>query len=48
MVILPNDHRLAALKSISPRDLMGETFVVVSQIGLARKAWPATKQAEKY
>jgi DNA-binding transcriptional LysR family regulator len=30
VVILPNDHRLAALKSISPRDLMGETFVVVS------------------
>ena len=30
VVILPNDHRLAALKSISPRDLMGEPFVVVS------------------
>lgn len=30
VVILPDDHRLAALKSISPRDLMGETFVVVS------------------
>jgi LysR family hca operon transcriptional activator len=30
MVILPSDHRLAARKAISPRDLMGETFVTVS------------------
>jgi LysR family hca operon transcriptional activator len=30
VVILPADHRLAALKSISPRDLMDETFVAVS------------------
>jgi LysR family hca operon transcriptional activator len=30
VVILPADHRLAALKSISPRDLVGETFVTVS------------------
>jgi LysR family transcriptional regulator, hca operon transcriptional activator len=30
MVILPSDHRLAALKAISPRDLVGETFVGVS------------------
>jgi LysR family hca operon transcriptional activator len=30
MVILPSDHRLAALEAISPRDLMGETFVNVS------------------
>jgi LysR family hca operon transcriptional activator len=30
MVILPSDHRLAALKSIGPRDLIGETFVTVS------------------
>jgi LysR family hca operon transcriptional activator len=30
VVILPGDHRLAALKAISPRDLMGETFVIVS------------------
>jgi LysR family transcriptional regulator, hca operon transcriptional activator len=30
MVVLPNDHRLAALKAISPRDLAGETFVIVS------------------
>src|SRR5271167_3047730 len=30
MVILPNKHRLAALKVISPRDLVGETFVAVS------------------
>jgi DNA-binding transcriptional LysR family regulator len=31
MVILPSDHRLAALKSISLKDLMGETFVTVSE-----------------
>ena len=30
IVILPADHRLAALKAISPRDLVGETFVTVS------------------
>jgi len=30
MVILPSKHRLAALKAISPRDLVGETFVAVS------------------
>src|SRR5438876_7326534 len=30
MVILPADHRLAALKAISPGDLVGETFVTVS------------------
>src|ERR1700722_3752940 len=30
MVVLPSDHRLAALKAISPRDLVGETFVAVS------------------
>jgi LysR family transcriptional regulator, hca operon transcriptional activator len=29
-VILPSDHRLAALKAIGPRDLVGETFVTVS------------------
>jgi LysR family transcriptional regulator, hca operon transcriptional activator len=31
MVILPSDHRLAALKAIRPRDLTGETFVIVSR-----------------
>ncbi|MGB7282574.1 MAG: LysR family transcriptional regulator [Candidatus Acidiferrum sp.] len=30
MVILPSDHRLATVKAISPRDLAGETFVIVS------------------
>jgi LysR family hca operon transcriptional activator len=30
IVILPSDHRLAALKAISPKDLAGETFVIVS------------------
>ncbi len=30
MVVLPSDHRLAALKAISPSDLGGETFVTVS------------------
>ena len=30
VVILPSDHRLSVLKAISPRDLVGETFVIVS------------------
>jgi LysR family hca operon transcriptional activator len=30
MVVLPSDHRLAAQKAINPRDLVGETFVIVS------------------
>jgi LysR family transcriptional regulator, hca operon transcriptional activator len=30
MVILPNDHRLAELKTIAPGDLAGEPFVIVS------------------
>ena len=30
IVILPSDHRLAALKTISPSDLVGEAFVAVS------------------
>src|SRR5579863_3125892 len=29
-VILPSDHQLAGLKAISPKDLEGETFVIVS------------------
>jgi LysR family hca operon transcriptional activator len=31
MVILPSDHPLAMLKTISARDLVGETFVAVSK-----------------
>jgi LysR family hca operon transcriptional activator len=30
VVVLPSDHRLAALKAISPQDLVGEPFVTVS------------------
>src|SRR5258708_20978363 len=30
VVVLPSDHRLAALQAISPGDLVGETFVGVS------------------
>lgn len=30
VVVLPSDHRLSSLKAISPRDLVGETFVTVS------------------
>jgi LysR family transcriptional regulator, hca operon transcriptional activator len=30
VVVLPGDHRLAALKSVNPQDLPGETFVSVS------------------
>src|ERR1700730_17753398 len=33
VVVLPSDHRLAALKAIRPRDLVGETFVSVSNTG---------------
>ncbi len=31
MVVLPSNHRLAALKAIRPQDLIGETFVTVSR-----------------
>jgi LysR family hca operon transcriptional activator len=31
VVILPDNHRLAALKAISPQELVGERFVIVSQ-----------------
>src|SRR6266478_2653291 len=30
VVVLPSDHHLAALKAISPADLVGETFVTVA------------------
>src|SRR6202022_3444998 len=30
IVILPSGHHLAALRAVSPRDLVGETFVIVS------------------
>jgi LysR family hca operon transcriptional activator len=30
VVVLPSDHHLASLKAIDPRDLVGETFVSVS------------------
>jgi LysR family transcriptional regulator, hca operon transcriptional activator len=31
LVVLPGNHRLAALKAISPQNLVGETFVTVSR-----------------
>ncbi|MFZ0886740.1 MAG: LysR family transcriptional regulator [Candidatus Acidiferrales bacterium] len=31
MVVLPSDHRLARQQAISPRDLVGEPFVIVSR-----------------
>src|ERR1700692_2128885 len=39
VVILPSDHRLAALKAISPRDLVGETFVIVSDTAQVLRAF---------
>ncbi|HZC34655.1 MAG TPA: LysR substrate-binding domain-containing protein [Chthoniobacterales bacterium] len=33
IVVLPRDHRLAAHKAINPKDLVGETFVTVSDAG---------------
>src|SRR6267143_3426068 len=38
VVVLPSDHRLAALKAISPQDLVGETFVTVSDTAPALRA----------
>ncbi len=32
VAILPNDHPLAARKAIDPHDLIGETFIGISQI----------------
>src|ERR1700719_53127 len=37
VVVLPSDHRLAALKAISPQDLVGETFVTVSDTAPATR-----------
>jgi LysR family hca operon transcriptional activator len=31
VVVLPSDHRLAALKAIGPQDIAGETFISVSR-----------------
>ncbi len=31
IVVMPSDHRLASLQAISPKDLVGETFVTVSK-----------------
>src|SRR6201982_1282388 len=30
-VVMPGDHRLASLQAVSPKDLVGETFVTVSK-----------------
>jgi len=38
VVVLPSDHRLTALKAISPQDLVGETFVTVSDTAPALRA----------
>ena len=38
MVFLPSEHRLAALKSIRPSDLMGEPFVTASNKAPALRA----------
>src|SRR6201997_5571855 len=31
IVVMPSDHRLASLQAVSPKDLVGETFVTVSK-----------------
>ena len=31
VVVLPSDHRLAALEAISPHDIVGETFISVAE-----------------
>jgi hypothetical protein len=36
MVVLPSNHRLAAIKSIGPSDLTGERFVTVSNTAPVR------------
>jgi LysR family hca operon transcriptional activator len=38
VVLLPSSHRLAALKAISPQDLVGETFVTVSNMAPVLRA----------
>ena len=51
VVILPSNHRLAALKAISPRDLVGEAFVTVSdtvtKISPARSCGPINPSAAR-
>ena len=32
MVVLPSDHRLAAREAVDPHDLVGETFIGISQV----------------
>jgi LysR family hca operon transcriptional activator len=32
VVVLPSDHRLAAREAIDPRDLVGETYIGISQV----------------
>src|ERR1700676_280794 len=38
VAVLPSDHRLAALKEIDPRELVGETFIAVSHTAPTLKA----------
>jgi LysR family transcriptional regulator, hca operon transcriptional activator len=38
VVVLPSDHRLAARTAVDPRDLVGETFIGVSEVPRALRA----------
>jgi len=38
IAVLPSDHRLAALKAISPGDLVGETFIGVAHTATVVRA----------